>query len=535
MKRTFAFGLFAVLLTGISATFAQSSYPYSDSPGDSFTEQAVTNLTDRGIVGGYPDGSFRPTQQLNRAEYMKIVMNLRRDNGPYAPRCFPDVPEGSWFEPFVCRAKTLGIVHGNPPSDSCVSRCTRTFNPTRSVNYAEALKVLFGIFDIPVRAQQTGEQWYAPYMEKALSLDLDLARHEPGTFLTRGNMAILVYNFVVYDAEHSSSSSFRSSSSSSVRSSSSSSSSLSGMTDTMSDTAARSQLLLLGEMSPILGAASFFSDAEPLNVTKIHVDFGTQQNDIRSLLVYDENRHLLGRAFPTGAVQGRFTLSLPSNAFTVPKRDEKNIYVRADIRSKNDGGTSQIVVQIAQFLVEGNGAWSGNPYAVSSHETFDVFLTSRAVISSITNAGVQKDLLIGGVQRTLGAFRFQGRTSDASARLNLTSITFSLFTNNLNLADVRLGADGTSNTIPCSTGSQTITCDHIDEFIGSLAGGPRTLTLYGDITVIDPIVQTTVLQVSLSNLGSAGSNGSIRFYDGSLEFAWVPLAVTSIAGTQYSL
>lgn len=519
----------------------QSSSPsYSDLPSNTDTAAAVQELTERGVVQGYSNGQFRPNQLLNRAEYLKIVMELSGVmDGSYMQHCFPDVPTGSWYESYVCRAKTLGIVQGNPPPASCTVNCVALFNPTRNVNYVEALKILSKIYAIPVRAVRSGEQWYAPYMEKANDLDISLTGMRPGDFLTRGDMALLASNFLHYvedngsSSSRSSSSSSRSSSSSSRFSSSSSRSSVRPL-DPLGDTTIRSQFVLLGEISPILGAATFFSDTEPLNVTRISVDFGSTQSDIMMLLFYDQNRQFIGTASVDTSVAGRSTLRLAPGTWSIPRRTDSDVYVRARLRSKDEGGVSNAMMQISQFVLEGNGAWSGQPYTQASTETFDPFVTSRSAITNITNAGPSQDLIISGPDRTLAAFRFQGRSSDSSADLSLTTIIFSLTQNNVTLSNVELGADGTSTRIPCSVSSTTITCTSINDVVGSITDGPRTLTLYGDLTIINPSNQTTYLQVSLNNLGTATTSGNIAFSDTSQSFQWVPLEVTNVNSTRYS-
>lgn len=79
-----------------------------------------------GIVDGYPDGSFRPSRYVNRAEAMKIILNAAKnigrvsfdierraqlmDEDDYAG--FLDVPESAWYSQFVSYAKRKNIVGG---------------------------------------------------------------------------------------------------------------------------------------------------------------------------------------------------------------------------------------------------------------------------------------------------------------------------------------------------------------------------------------------------------------------------------------
>ncbi|MFH0851669.1 MAG: S-layer homology domain-containing protein, partial [Candidatus Peregrinibacteria bacterium] len=73
---------------------------------------AITELARRGIISGYPDGTFKPSKNLNRAELSKILISaLRPQEVRSESFCFPDVKD-EWFAPYVCAAKRLGWLSG---------------------------------------------------------------------------------------------------------------------------------------------------------------------------------------------------------------------------------------------------------------------------------------------------------------------------------------------------------------------------------------------------------------------------------------
>lgn len=80
-----------------------ASYQYSES---------IQYLYDHSVVEGYSDGTFGPDREINRAEIMKIIVkaSLGDDIGNLS-KCFPDVRE-DWFARYVCYAKDHGIVKG---------------------------------------------------------------------------------------------------------------------------------------------------------------------------------------------------------------------------------------------------------------------------------------------------------------------------------------------------------------------------------------------------------------------------------------
>ena len=198
-----------ILIIGLipSVAFALSydtELPYTDSAPDLATKVSVGALTEEGILDGNPDGSFRFNKLLNRAEFMKITMLLHQGlqgrsfiDEVIILSCFPDVASDAWFAEPICRAKQYGIVHGN--SREGVDPQFWFFEPSRSVQYEEALKVLINIYDIqPDLCIECREEWYEPYIRAAKGRNLDL-NLVPGHKLTRGQVGRLVARFVALD------------------------------------------------------------------------------------------------------------------------------------------------------------------------------------------------------------------------------------------------------------------------------------------------------------------------------------------------
>jgi len=78
---------------------------------------AILYVQDEGIVEGYPDGSFQPQYPVNRAEFMKILIGSTYDMAEIescTEKSFSDVPETEWYAMYVCMGKKKGIVHGYP-------------------------------------------------------------------------------------------------------------------------------------------------------------------------------------------------------------------------------------------------------------------------------------------------------------------------------------------------------------------------------------------------------------------------------------
>jgi hypothetical protein len=300
------------------------------------------------------------------------------------------------------------------------------------------------------------------------------------------------------------------------------------------DTALRPQLVLLGEVSPVLGAASIFSSDEALLVRTITVALTTAVPSVQSLLVYDDQGRLLGRANLRPSISDKhYVLEMSVGTYTAPRREERGLYVRGDMLKFDEGGQSGAGIQIASMTIAGTGEWSSQAYSVqSTHNTFPPFLTSRSAITSVINPTGTSAPLTPGLQQVIGSFRFSARKTDNQARVEIQSLVFSLFAHDLTLTNVRLGADGTSDRIDCSVGASTVTCSGLPLSHGTLTDATRTLTLYGDITTAGGLAHG--LQLSLNEQGTSTTAGSVTWTDGTTVFTWVPLgSVGGVANGTY--
>ena len=73
MKKILALAAAAALTCGVSAYAAN---PFSDVSTDDWAYQAVSDLSDQGVVEGYPDGTFRGQRNMTRFELAQIIARL---------------------------------------------------------------------------------------------------------------------------------------------------------------------------------------------------------------------------------------------------------------------------------------------------------------------------------------------------------------------------------------------------------------------------------------------------------------------------
>lgn len=105
MKRLLAL-IVVVLIFGSLSCSARELF--DDVPESDWAAPYIYNLVDRGIVSGYGDGTFGPTNNVQRCEYAKMLVNIAGINiNSSATSPYRDVPTDQWFFPYINSALSL--------------------------------------------------------------------------------------------------------------------------------------------------------------------------------------------------------------------------------------------------------------------------------------------------------------------------------------------------------------------------------------------------------------------------------------------
>ena len=75
--------------------------------------KAVNALASLGIITGYEDGSFRPEDSITRAEFAAMALRFAEESDSYV-NSFPDVPATAWYCGAVAGAAHYGWLNGYP-------------------------------------------------------------------------------------------------------------------------------------------------------------------------------------------------------------------------------------------------------------------------------------------------------------------------------------------------------------------------------------------------------------------------------------
>ena len=177
---------------------------FPDLPSDHPARAAVTDLVVRGVLNGYPDGTFRPEQPVTRAEFAKVlVLATGLLPNPKAQLAFRDTA-GHWAaaDGYLQAAVAADVINGFPDG---------TFQPEQPTTRAQVTKIAAAVRGltpngIPPYADIAPTDWFAGWVSTAF--EGNLIGSQAGTPVwtggnfegnipaTRGEAAILLENII---------------------------------------------------------------------------------------------------------------------------------------------------------------------------------------------------------------------------------------------------------------------------------------------------------------------------------------------------
>ena len=119
----------SLMLTNVCAVGA-----YTDIEEGTSVSEAVTVLTDLNIIEGFEDNTFRPNDDVTRAQMAKIICHMLDYTYLNTEKIiFSDVDPKHWAGGYINTAYGLGIIQGHGDG---------TFKPEDPVTYEEAVKMI---------------------------------------------------------------------------------------------------------------------------------------------------------------------------------------------------------------------------------------------------------------------------------------------------------------------------------------------------------------------------------------------------------
>jgi hypothetical protein len=114
----------------VMAAPASAQTTFSDVSTNYWASGFIQELSNRGVIKGFPDGSFRPNDPVTRAQFAAMVRQAFNVTEVRNSTSFVDVPTDYWAYSAIQEAYTTGFMSGYPGS---------IFNPNQSIPRAQVL------------------------------------------------------------------------------------------------------------------------------------------------------------------------------------------------------------------------------------------------------------------------------------------------------------------------------------------------------------------------------------------------------------
>lgn len=157
---------------------------------DTNYELAVKMLNSYGIISGYPDGTFKPSKTLTRAELTSIALNMKKvdlSNYEVKNNAFTDVADNHWAYKAINYAYENGIINGYGNG---------LFKPNKEVTFREAITILVNTSGYKILTELNGGSWPDNYIQVAKDLGIDRNSNisDYSSPANRGEISLLTLN-----------------------------------------------------------------------------------------------------------------------------------------------------------------------------------------------------------------------------------------------------------------------------------------------------------------------------------------------------
>ena len=155
--------------------------------GASIIEDSADTLNKMKILNGYEDGSLRLKNNITRAEFCALIMNmLALDIDESLSNKFSDVKEGAWYYNSINKVAELGYINGYAEDG--------TFRPSNNITFAESCAIMINVLGYE---SDPDEVWPDNVINKAKELGIINGLEEDikaSYKMTRGEISVMLVN-----------------------------------------------------------------------------------------------------------------------------------------------------------------------------------------------------------------------------------------------------------------------------------------------------------------------------------------------------
>lgn len=171
---------------------------FSDVPEDSKYYEAITYLVSEGIIEGYDDDTFKPDQAVNRVESLKFILEGISAAVEKGQLPFTDVSSEAWYSGYLYTAYKREIVNGHPDGTFKPEDAVNKAEFFKILFNGLSVDINPDVASAPYDDVVTTD-WFAPYMAYAKELkilDPEAKIIEPSRGMTRGEVAEAIYKLM---------------------------------------------------------------------------------------------------------------------------------------------------------------------------------------------------------------------------------------------------------------------------------------------------------------------------------------------------
>ena len=98
----------------IAAAPSLAQTTFSDVQSNYWAAQFIQELSQRGIIAGFPDGKFKPEEAVTRAQFAAMLNKAFQKAPQRQPITFADVPSNYWASSAIGQVYSTGFLSGYP-------------------------------------------------------------------------------------------------------------------------------------------------------------------------------------------------------------------------------------------------------------------------------------------------------------------------------------------------------------------------------------------------------------------------------------
>lgn len=145
---------------------------FSDVASGDWFNVTVSSLAQMGVIAGYEDGSFRPNAPITRAEFAAIATRFFAERGvTYNEGLFADITGDEWFADVVAAAAERGLLGGYPDGtvrpNATITRAESCAVVNRTLDRRPDAKHLLPVGEMRVWPDNPADGWYYADMQEA--------------------------------------------------------------------------------------------------------------------------------------------------------------------------------------------------------------------------------------------------------------------------------------------------------------------------------------------------------------------------------